>query len=160
MTTNPTLKVWHPKLTEIDALLNLSELDHQVFFEDEYELYVAYQKAVKDPTDDKKQPLIPRTFEDALVYENYSGLQNLYGSSTTNKIASLVNDNLSGDELEAALFAIVDNAEKAAFAIDCLVANEDGAELSPPPYIASGLKWLQEKLQEPALNIVEVGING
>lgn len=157
VTTNPTLKTWHPKLTEIDALISMKESGHHTCIDDEYDLYIAYQKSVADPTNEKGEKLIPRTFEDALVYANFTILKDISGSSTTNKIAALVNDELSGDELEAALFEIVDKAEKAAFAIDCLVAIEDGSALSPPPYIEAGLKWLQEKLGEPPIIVVDTG---
>jgi hypothetical protein len=158
VTANTTLKSWHPKLTDIDALLTVNESGHYMCVENEYDLYVAYQKAVADPTKTDGEELIPRTFEDALVYANFTALKDISGSSTTNKIAALVNDELSGDELESALFEIVDSAEKAAFAIDCLVAIEDGSALSPPRYIEAGLKWLQEKLEEPALSVVDTGV--
>jgi len=157
VTTNPTLKEWHPKITEIDRLISQEESVHHTCIENEYDLYVAYQKMVEDPTN-KGEKLIPRTFEDALVYANFIVLGDISGSSTTNKIAALVKGGLSGDELEEALFEIVDKAEKAAFAIDCLVTIEDGSGLSPPPYVEAGLKWLQEKLEEPALVVGGTGV--
>lgn len=161
VTTNPTLKDWHPKLSNIDDLLTLKAEGHQCAVDDEYDLYVAYQKQTQDPTKNEgdssvgENPsfLIPRTFEDALVYENYTLLKDISGSSTTNKISLLVNQNLSGTELETELFEIVDKAEKAAFAIDCLMAGEDGSSISPPSYIKDGLTWLENKLKEPALII-------
>jgi predicted ATP-dependent endonuclease of OLD family len=158
VTVNPTLKTWHPCLTMIDDLLSVGESGHHISIEDEYDLYIAYQKAVADPTNKDGGEIIPRTFEDALVYANFSALKSISGSSTTNKIAELVKGELSGDELESALFEIVDNAEKAAFAIDCLISIEDGASLSPPPYIEAGLQWLQEKLDEPVLVVVDTGV--
>lgn len=157
VTTNPTLKTWHPNLTKIDELISVTESGHHTRIENEYDLYVAYQKEVADPTNAGELKLIPRTFEDALVYANFASLQGISGSSTTNKIAALVESKLSGDELESALFEIVDNAEKAAFAIDCLVVIEDGSTLYPPPYIKAGLEWLQEKLKEPALEMAGTG---
>jgi len=157
VTTNPTLKTWHPKFTEIDDLISMNDFGHHTCVENEYDLYVAYQKEVADPTNEDGPRLIPRTFEDALVYANFAILKEISGSSTTNKIAKLVKGNLSGDELESELFEIVDKAEKAAFAIDCLVAIEDGSALSVPPYIEAGLKWLQEKLEEPALVVTDTG---
>ena len=157
VTTNPTLKTWHPKLTDIDALLAVNESGHHTCVENEYDLYVAYQKAVEDPINEDGEKLMPRTFEDALVYANFAALKDMSGSSTTNKIAELVKGELSGDELESALFEIVDSAEKAAFAIDCLVAIKEGSALYPPPYIEAGLKWLQEKLEEPALVVKDTG---
>ena len=158
VTTNPTLKTWHPKFTDIDNLISMNESGHHTCFENEYDLYVSYQKAVADPTNENGKKLIPRTFEDALVYANLAELKDISGSSTTNKIANLIKEELSGDELESELFEIVNSAEKAAFAIDCLVTIEDGSALSPPPYIEAGLKWLQEKLKEPALVVVDTGV--
>jgi predicted ATP-dependent endonuclease of OLD family len=149
VTTNPTLKKWHPKLTDIDELLSVDSKGHSVRIDDEYDLFVAYQKKVIDPTNEKNT-IIPRTFEDALVYANFETLKEIEGSPTTNKIADLVSAaaKLSGSELESELFDIVNSAEKAAFAIDCLMASEDDTPLSPPSYIASGLKWMEEMLQE------------
>lgn len=157
VTTNPTLKKWHPKLEKIDELISVKEPEHHTCVENAYDLYVAYQKEVADPSNENGEKLIPRTFEDALVYANFAALRNISGSSTTNKIAKLVGDGLSGDELEAELFEIVDKAEKAAFAIDCLVEIEDGSALSPPPYIEAGLRWLQEKLEGSALVVTDTG---
>jgi len=157
VTTNPTLKTWHPKLTEIDALISVNEAGHHTCVANEYYLYVAYQKEVEDPTNKDGEKLIPRTFEDALVYANFTALKDISGSSTTNKIAQLIKDSLSGDELESELFEIVDKAEKAAFAIDCLVNIDDGYALSPSPYIEAGLKWLQEQLKETAFVVADMG---
>ncbi|SEB00019.1 Predicted ATP-dependent endonuclease of the OLD family, contains P-loop ATPase and TOPRIM domains [Thiothrix caldifontis] len=161
VTTNPTLTKWHPALTDIDALLSLKESEHQMHTENEYDLYIAYQKPVTDPTNkDSNIKLIPRTFEDALIYANFDALKDISGSSTTNKISALVRDKLLGDELEAELFEIIDKAEKAAFAIDCLVEIKDGSTLSPPPYIEAGLKWLEEKLEETTLLAMNSGAEG
>ncbi|MCF6324281.1 MAG: AAA family ATPase [Gammaproteobacteria bacterium] len=157
VTCNTTLKSWHPKLISIDDLLSVNEPEHYICVNDEYDLYVAYQKVVADPTNKDGDKLIPRTFEDALVYANIDALKVISGSSTTNKIAKLINNEPSADGLEIELFEIVDKAKKAAFAIDCLVEIEDGSELSPPPYIEAGLKWLQEKLKEPALILTDSG---
>lgn len=146
VTTNPTLKKWHPKLTSIDELLGMNEDGHSVRIDSEYDLFVAYQKLVEDPSKPKEM-LIPRTFEDALIYENLDLLPEMEGSSTTQQIARLVEKKLTGADLEPELFEVINKAEKAAFAIDCLVAIEDGVRLKPPSYIALGLKWLEEKLQ-------------
>lgn len=162
VTTNPTLKKWHPILTKIDDLVALPDAKHSIRVDDEYDLYVAYQKSVLDPTKADGSELIARTFEDALVYSNFSVLADLSGSSTTNKIAQLIQSGMSGEELEIELFDIVDSAEKAEFAVECLVEVEDGATLVPPPYISDGLQWLQVKLGETDWGILkqEVPSNG
>jgi predicted ATP-dependent endonuclease of OLD family len=162
VTTNPTLKKWYPELTTIDDLVALADDKHSARVDDEYDLYVAYQKSVPDPTKADGSTLIARTFEDALVYANFDVLADLSGSSTTNKIAELILSGISGEALETELFEIVDRAEKAVFAVECLVDIEDGAELVPPPYIRSGLEWLQRQLSDVdsgALNL-EVPTDG
>ncbi|MEW8356050.1 MAG: AAA family ATPase [Candidatus Thiodiazotropha sp.] len=157
VSTNPTLKKWHPKLDSIDKLIALKKDDHEVRIEDEYDLYVSYQTEVEDSINADNEKIIPRTFEDAMVYENHKVLKEISGSATTNKIADLLKEDLSKEDLEAAIFEIIDSAEKAAFAIDCLVTLEQGEKLMPPPYIASGLDWLQKKLQDNNTMIDGIG---
>lgn len=147
VTTNKTLHSWHPELNYIDDLVLVNDLGHYQLMENEYLLYVAYQKEVNDPiSNNAQEKLIPRTFEDALVYANFGVLKHISGSSTTKKIAELVASKVSGSQLEEELFEIIDKAEKAAFAIDCLVNIEDGATLVPPSYIQKGLEWLENQL--------------
>jgi hypothetical protein len=152
VTTNPVLKNWHPKRTSVDDLLNLPAKEHSIRVSDEYDLYVAYQKVVPDPTasgsDAEAALIVPRTFEDALVYANYETLENIRGSATSRKIQKIIESNISGTELQEALFKLMDSAEKAAFAIDCLFQIDGSTPLAPPPYIAEGLSWLDGKLDE------------
>ncbi|QEQ98378.1 AAA family ATPase [Neptunomonas concharum] len=149
VTTNPTLKAWHPKLEKIDELLELSDQHHSIRVDENYYLYVAYQKQVTNPNNPEEM-LIPRTFEDALIYENFDSLREIEESLTTRKIKALLDRKDAGEELEleGEIFEIVNNAEKAEFAIECLLAIDEGTNLTPPKYIAAGLKWLDEKLQE------------
>jgi len=147
VTTNPTLKKWHPLKESLDELLDMDDEDHAVRIDNEYDLYMAYQKEVPDPSNTDSS-IIPRTFEDALVYRNFEVLQKIEGSTTTRKIGKLLDKGLEGEELASELFEVVNKAEKAAFAIDCLIAIDDGVSLAPPEYIASGLKWLEENLND------------
>lgn len=159
ITTNPVLKSWHPKVESVDALARLSELDHVLGTEQDYSLYVAYQKplAVFEETQNVTV-LIPRTFEDALVYSNIATLSDLQGSSTSNKIRRIVNQNLSPEDLQESLFELLKGADKAAFALDCLMI-EAPAKLDPPEYIRKGLTWLQSHLNRAASDVVSVDSN-
>lgn len=152
ITTNAVLRQWHPKLTDVDDLLAVSAEGHTVRVDDEYDLYVAYQKAVPDPAaadDDADAPqIIPRTFEDALVYANYETLADIRGSSTSNKIRKIIQSGAVGLDLEVALFDLMNSAEKAAFALDCLFQIDDPKTLVAPRYIADGLAWLDSALDE------------
>lgn len=140
-TANSVLKEWHPKKKLIDELITLSHEEHESTTNGDYELYVAYQKPVKGVSDDTVQT-IPRTFEDALIIENLSTVEKVQGSATSKKIREIVTQSLSGDDLQDELFELLKTAEKAAFALDCLML-EDPKTLKPPRYIADGLKWFE-----------------
>ena len=147
-TANSVLKEWHPKKKLIDELVALAPEGHVSDGGEDYELYVAYQKPVKIETSDQdKGIVIPRTFEDALVLENLATIENVEGSVTSVKVRATVAQGLSGDDLEDELFELLKTAEKAAFALDCLML-EDPMALKPPSYIAAGLKWFERAVSK------------
>lgn len=148
-TTNPVLKKWYPAKESIDELLALQPDQHIAPIDDDCDLYVAYQKAVSLEADPKS--IIPRTFEDALVFANQEILKEISGSSITEKIKTVVASNLSGNDLADELFELLKGAEKAAFALDCLML-EDPKALVPPPYIDDGLFWLEGVLDEKKMD--------
>lgn len=74
--------------------------------------------------------------------ENLTAVAKVEGSDTSTKIRAIVAEGLSGDELEDELFDLLKTAEKAAFALDCLML-EDPKALNPPSYIGAGLKWFE-----------------
>ncbi len=116
--------------------------------DEDYELYVAYQKPVKIASSSKDDAIaIPRTFEDALVLENLDVVEKIQGSVTSGKIRTIVAQGLSGDDLEDGLFELLKTAEKAAFALDCLML-EDPKILMPPSYIAAGLEWFERAVSK------------
>ena len=153
VTTNPVLKSWHPSISSIDALLDLDNEKHAKKFDNNYYLYVAYQKEVPSPSGESSEAkIIPRTFEDALIYNNMQTLKTLSGSAISNKVRKLVASNLSESELEEELFELLKEMNKASFALDCLVEIEEPEKLHPPEYIAAGLKWLQDKLAKQEID--------
>nr|WP_264081270.1 ATP-dependent endonuclease [Pectobacterium versatile] len=149
-TANSVLKEWHPGKVSIDELIALPPEGHASTTGSGYELYVAYQKPVKVPCDGDTL-IIPRTFEDALIIENLATLANLEGSVTSKKIREIVTQDLAGDDLESELFDLLKTAEKAAFALDCLML-EDPKALIPPSYIAAGLKWFESAVGNDVVN--------
>ena len=115
---------------------------------EDYDLYVAYQKPVKIESGGQDDGIvIPRTFEDALILENLATIENVEGSVTSAKVQAIVAQGLSGDDLEDELFELLKTAEKAAFALDCLML-EDPTALKPPSYIAAGLKWFERAVSK------------
>lgn len=145
-TSNPVLKDWLPCKESIDDLVQLKDADREFRSKDGYRLYVSYQMPFEwTETDGSKSTLIPRTFEDALVLENVALLKNFSESKTSKKISDIVETSMSGDELADALFALLKTAEKAEFAIDCLMM-KDARKLLPPNYIRTGLDWFQKEV--------------
>jgi len=153
-TANPVLKEWHPGKALIDELIVQPSEGHISKVSGGYALYVAYQKPVNVNNDDT--PIIPRTFEDALVMENQAAISMLEGSRTSNKIKDIVAHCLSGEALADALFDLLKSTEKAAFALDCLML-ENPKALTPPRYIAAGLQWLEGAVGK---DIADGEING
>lgn len=146
-TANSVLKSWHPKKKLVDELASLNEAEHLCPSCDDYALYVTYQKPVQvDGTS-----VLPRTFEDALILENRDTLRNIKGSPTSKKVQSIVAQALTGEELADELFELLKDAEKGAFALDCLML-EDPAALKAPAYIHAGLTWFENALNTAPTN--------
>jgi predicted ATP-dependent endonuclease of OLD family len=145
-TANPVLKQWHPLKELIDDLVALKPEEHVSQSCAGYGLYVTYQKPLTIPnaaggTDE----IIPRTFEDALIIANIDALASITGSPTSKKVRAIVAASLSGEELADELFELLKGAEKAAFALDCLML-ENPKTLVPPHYIREGLTWFEREI--------------
>ena len=148
LTANSVLKEWHPKKSKVDDLLSLDDKGHATL-SSKGALYVAFQKEVERKVDSIK--LIPRTFEDALIFENPTSLQGIKGTGTTAKVRKLVAEfGVDEEALADAIFSLVQKAKKGDFALDCLMLEKDenSSGLNPPQYIAKGLRWLEQYLDE------------
>lgn len=155
-TSNPVLRSWHPAKAEIDDLLDLKAEDHVMKAGDDFGVYVAYQKEVtRQIAGGPSEILVPRTFEDALIFENESKLAQLASESgPSGRIRRIVSEGLSGEDLSNELFDLLKSAEKAAFALDCLMNFDDPAGLSVPPYIRTALEWFSSALDEKTSDAV------
>jgi len=145
-TANPVLKTWHPGKEAIDELAGLDDDALECPTCEGYELRVAYQQPLPPVDGDKTAPpIIPRTFEDALVLQNIEAVKSVEGSPTSKRIRALVDENLGGEALADELFELLKTAEKAAFALDCLM-HEDATAIRPPLYIEKGLAWFEKAI--------------
>ena len=88
---------------------------------------------------------IPRTFEDALVFENISLFREANGTGLLKKFKEAVTNKDEISELSQALFDALASGNKAGFALDMLYF-QDPASINVPEYIHNGLKWLENKL--------------
>lgn len=142
-TSNPVLKDWHPIKEWIDELAALKPDEHESATCEGYELRVAYQKPLPPlKGEEALAAVIPRTFEDALILQNLEVLSELEGSATSAKIRGLIEQSLGGEALADELFFLLKSAEKAAFALDCLM-HKNAAAIKPPLYIHEGLTWFE-----------------
>ena len=144
-TGNTTLAKWLPCQKKIDDLLDLKE---EAKVSPCNQIRVAYQTPVLLEIADKKTVTVnPSTFEDALALDNPNTFQKLSGPGLFRKFQEALTKN-EAREIGAAMFtAISKERNKAGFALDILLQKEPN-ELTTPQYIAEGLSWLEQKLQE------------
>jgi hypothetical protein len=147
LTGNNVLKKLHPKKESLDELLDLTEDKKERGYDDSFSIRVAYQKAVQVTLKEKEESseAIPRTFEDALVFENINLFRETNGTGLLKKFKEAVTTKNDISELSQALFDALASGNKAEFALDMLYC-EDPASINVPEYIHNGLKWLENKL--------------
>jgi len=147
LTGNNVLKKLHPEKESLDELLDLTEDKKERAYDDSFSIRVAYQKLVQVTLKEKKESseAIPRTFEDALVFENINLFREANGTGLLKKFKEAVTSKNDISELSQALFDALASGKKAEFALDMLYS-EDPASINVPEYIHNGLKWLENKL--------------
>lgn len=147
LTGNNVLKKLHPEKESLDELLDLTEDKKERVYDDSFSIRVAYQKPVQVTLKEKEESseAIPRTFEDALVFENINLFRKANGTGLLKKFKEAVTSKNDISELSQALFDALTSGNKAGFALDMLYS-QDPALINLPEYIHNGLKWLENKL--------------
>ncbi|WP_435522877.1 ATP-dependent nuclease [Chryseobacterium indoltheticum] len=140
-TNNDTLKIWIPKLNEIDKLLKLKFKDKIL---SSFPIRVAYQNEITI----KGKKIYPYTFEDAFVLENIEIFKSIKKSSgLLKKMVDASNDGDINVIASKCFNAITSkSAKKAEFALEVLYF-EDPENLKTPKYIEDGLKWIESELK-------------
>lgn len=165
VTTNPTLKTWHPAKNTYDELLSVKDTEKIKEYPDhQFAIRVAYQVPVKvSLTDnDDATELLPATFEDALIFENASVLRNI---KEPGKLAENVKEILETKEVTVKKAELIYDevratGGKAEFALDLLTTKERLSKITVPKYVDEGLSWLQTQLdvrQKDLLQRVKTG---
>jgi hypothetical protein len=110
---------------------------------------VAYQQPVKTALTPggSEVEIMARTFEDALVFENLRFFRETQAADAVAKVRDLLTQSSSAIDLSMAIFVLIRNISKAAFALDILFS-EDPKKLEVPLYIKAGLTWLQQQLEK------------
>lgn len=133
-TNNDTLKSWHPCKTSVDDLIDISKNGREKV-DSHAPVFIAYQR----PSLLGKSEILTRTFEDALLLENW---ENTYFKKAKEGIEA------KSIPIDEAVFQFVQGLSKGDFAFDCLLflAEKDENYLLPPGYIQEGLEWIEGKL--------------
>ncbi|HEY4311607.1 MAG TPA: AAA family ATPase [Pirellulales bacterium] len=155
VTSNPTLKEWHPQKETIDDLLALKAEAKVKAYPDVplFSVRCAYQTAVQVKFKSGSVEVIARTFEDALVLENYKVFSLMPPGTAADRFNAAIHDAANADDLTEKLFAAVEACDKAAFALDVLF-HCDPKALSVPSYIYEGLEWLQKQLDRKQVDLL------
>jgi predicted ATP-dependent endonuclease of OLD family len=143
-TNNDTLKKWHPKKDTLDDLVALPQAENATI-SGGAPLYIAYQKA----TLISGAGILSRTFEDALILENF---EDEYFQNINKLKAAKVAFEDESKPLSESLYDYVQGLKKGDFAFNCLfhLAGDEAKSFNPPKYISDGLKWLEAQLAPKA----------
>lgn len=144
MTSNDTLKIWHPKKEELDDLVNLPHTEHATTSQGA-PLYIAYQK----PMQISGKEVLSRTFEDALILANFEDEYFQKKKSINDAKTDFESD---AKLLSESLYDYVQGLKKGDFAFNCLfhLAGEEPNSFNPPKYMSDGLNWLELQLSPKA----------
>jgi hypothetical protein len=147
ITANNVLKEWHRQEETLDKLLDLEDREKEKTYGDLFAIRVAYQTPLELAMNGADTPSValPRTFEDALVFENIEFFRNANGLGLVKKFRDAIEKSKSIPELQDDLLDTLKNATKAEFALDMLYF-KDPASVQVPEYIHKGLEWLQDIL--------------
>jgi predicted ATP-dependent endonuclease of OLD family len=133
-TSNPTLREWLPKISQVDALL--AATDDQKASDQRAKVRVAYQTREDIEYGGYTDKRAGRTFEEAFALRNLT-----WSQAEQQKDLGLKVDGESLAEVANAVYELVRaDFDKTAFAVGLLTLDE--STWSTPTYIEEGLLWL------------------
>lgn len=147
--SNPTIKNWVIKNTDLDYLLDLdfdSKTESNPHIADA-KTRVAYQTPINVTfSDGTEHEFIPTTFEDALAYTNFDTFKTMKGIGLIKKFKSAFNTE-NETKISTNIYSAVESttAKKAEFALD-MIYNRDPQSIVIPVYISEALEWLEKEI--------------
>lgn len=157
-TSNPTLKSWVPKLSDIVDLLAATNEQKAPLRADGSPglVRVAYQTMVPVTWGDATAQRAGRTLEEAFALENLAWTQSDDGKALKLKVSGAADKSLT--DLHQAIFKKVRDLGKSDFALHLLATDHDW---TAPSYITDGLEWLRATLSavapETAAEVADTG---
>lgn len=151
ISTNYAITQWLLKEKSLDKLLDLSSKKKGKCFKTPYkfEMRIAYQMPVMVEYDGEVHEALPSTFEDSLVYTNFSLFSSKTGEGLMKNIYDTCNEGLDFASFHEKIYKLFRGKDvpKAGFALD-LIYSVDPEDLQVPNYINEGLLWLQDLLDK------------
>jgi hypothetical protein len=98
--------------------------------------------------DGNTEEVLPRTFEDSLIFENLAFFRNANTSGIVERIHRLVAETQTLPDLSRSIHELLKVISKGTFALDLLFVIDPSA-LEVPRYIRNGLTWLDTQLDPP-----------
>lgn len=147
--SNPTIKNWVIKNTDLDYLLDL-DFDRKVESNphiDNAKTRVAYQTPIKVIfSDGTEHVFIPTTFEDSLAYTNFDNFKTMKGGGLIKKFKNAFKTE-NETQISTDIYKAVESttANKAEFALD-MIYTRDPQSIEIPAYIADALEWLEKEI--------------
>ena len=154
ISSNYTIASWLMKEKDLDKLLAIPAAKKEFIREApyKYSIRIAYQTPVPVNYDGVNKEALASTFEDCLVYTNFSLFKEI-SIDDTGSLVKNVKDKITSagsfDEFHKGVYDTLRNGksdQKAEFALDLIYAVDPG-DLIIPAYIAEGLEWLQSYLK-------------
>lgn len=158
ISSNYAIANWLIKEKDLDKLLDFGTKQKVYEYETPYKhsIRIAYQTPVKIDLKGTQTEVLSSTFEDCLVYTNYTLFKELKLKDDEDDVGNLLKkvnvalkSETSFNEIHKQIYSELRNGksdQKAEFALDLIYAIDPG-KLTVPPYIAEGLEWIQTVLR-------------
>ena len=161
ISTNYTLKSWHPEKDSLDELLDMDLASKVKQYENpRFAIRVAFQTPMTLKFKEKVETALATTFEDALVFENLPLFQRTTVDDLVRKFKEAIEQAPDAAALGQSMFELLRKADKASFALELLISESEEVEpgtkskeldapleqLRVPSYIKEGLRWLESQL--------------
>lgn len=151
ISSNYAITDWLIKKSRLDELLDLPD-DQKVISKKsicDYQVRIAFQTPIKVDNKGAIVEALSRTFEDSLIYTNWS-IFHVQDTAESGHLISKLKEGFdkgdSFDEIKTTIFNELNKSDvKAEFALD-LICSIDPQDIVIPDYIDEGLKWLDSIL--------------
>lgn len=156
-TGNSTLKNWVPKVELLDDLFDL-QVDKKQTTKTPVRVAYPCPVIVDYKRNGSEDEVVPYTFEDSLVFSNISRFREYeYPKGLLKKLQTALEKETLQDVC-VEMFENLKTGDKAEMALELLYMG-DPDQLEPPEYVAEGLEWLQQSIENRKVDSGSMEVN-